>query len=101
MSLHHEKLPLQSKKFIAFLLAELGWKAVLIVALLMFKDQVQDAWPWWFMLSTVTIAGFVEVAFIGGQAALDKYVRVAQITSRGPTKEEPAEETPPTEETPS
>jgi hypothetical protein len=83
-----EKSPLSSKKFVAYLLAEITWKLILVVALFTFKTQLSDAsvWGWWFMITTVVIAGFIEVAFIGGQAWLDKYVRVATIVSNGPTK---------------
>lgn len=83
-----ERSPLASKKFIAYLIAEVTWKIILAVALFTFKAQLSDAsvWGWWFMIATVLIAGFVEIGFIGGQAWLDKYVRVATIVANGPTK---------------
>lgn len=77
---HREKLPLSSKKFIAYLISELTWKAVLIVALFTLPEAM---WSWIFMVSTVTVAGFVEIGFIGGQAYLDKYVRIAEIAAEG------------------
>lgn len=79
-----EKTPLSSKKFIAYLVAEITWKLVLTAALFTFKEQLSDAsvWGWWFMITTVVVAGFVEVGFIGGQAWLDKYVRVAQLVAQ-------------------
>lgn len=81
-----EKPPLTSKKFVAFLLAEVTWKLILIVALFVFKTELQAAtvWGWWFMVTIVLVAGFVEVGFIGGQAWLDRYVRVAKIVAKGP-----------------
>ena len=81
-----EKSPLQSKKFVAYLVAELSWKIILVVALLVFRDQLADASAsaWWFMFTVVIVAGFVEVGTIGGQAWLDKYVRVAQIAANVP-----------------
>jgi len=83
-----EKSPLQSRKFIAYLLAELTWKAIIIFALLTMKDTFQDiaGWGWWFLIVTVIVAGFLEVGFIGGQAWLDKYVRVAEIAAKKPAK---------------
>jgi hypothetical protein len=74
-------LPLESKKFLAFLIGELTWKAVLVVALVVFHKDFAGvgAWAWWFMISVVVTAGFTEVGYIGGQAWLDKYVRVAEI----------------------
>lgn len=74
---------LKSKKFIAYLLAEITWKALLFTMLLVFRDQVTLAGvaSWWVMLTIVIVAGFVEVGFIGGQAWLDRYVKVAEMTS--------------------
>jgi hypothetical protein len=86
----HEKSPLRSKKLIAFLLAEITWKAILALALIVgLREGHVDA----FMISSVAlpiiiISGFVEALYIGGQAALDKYVRVAQI-ARGEPKDRP------------
>jgi len=82
---NHEKTPLASKKFIAYLVASVLWKAILLCALFVFGDQLKDATMagWWFMVTTVIIAGFVDVGYIGGQAWLDRYVRVAQITMDG------------------
>ena len=83
-----EKSPLSSKKFIAYLLAEASWKIILLATLwsgkdvLLARDDIQSTpWMWWFMFTIVIVAGFIEVGFIGGQAWLDKYVRVAKITA--------------------
>lgn len=84
----HEKTPLASKKFIAYLISSILWKGILLTALFVFKDQLQSATVagWWFMVSTVIVAGFVDVGYIGGQAWLDRYVRVAHITMNGKPK---------------
>ena len=84
-----EKSPLQSKKFLAYLLAEASWKIILVITLWSAKDVLlarEDiagggAGLWTFMLAVVLIAGFIEAGFILGQAALDKYVRVASIVA--------------------
>lgn len=84
-----ERTPLASKKFIAYLLAEITWKIVLLVTLwngrdiLLARTDIDGGGVgmWWFMFTVVIVAGFVEVGFIGGQSWLDKYVRVAQITA--------------------
>jgi hypothetical protein len=83
-----EKLPLKSKKFIAFLLAEMTWKLVIIIALLVFKSHLEQAsaFGWWFLITVVICAAFIEVGFIGGQAWLDRFVRVAEITTNGAPK---------------
>ena len=91
---HREKpLPLESKKFLAFLIGELSWKAVLIVALVVFHEDFKDvgAWAWWFMISVVVTAGFAEIGYIGGQVWLDKYVRVAEIAARNLKKDPPSD----------
>ena len=76
---HFEKSPLESKKFIAFLVAEITWKIVFVIMIFELTNGMAKA----LMLATVIIVGFLEVTFIGGQAALDKYVRVAEITMHG------------------
>lgn len=83
-------MPLESKKFIAFLVGELTWKVVLIVALLVLHEEFKNmgAWVWWFLISIVVTAGFAEVGYIGGQAWLDRYVRVAEIARSTKNPEE-------------
>ena len=66
----------KSKKFIAYMTAEVGWKAVLFAMIYLREVSFQEAPA---MLTIILVSGFVQVTFIGGQAALDKYVRVAQI----------------------
>ena len=87
-----EKSPLESKKFIAYLLAEATWKVVLLVTLWVGRGVLMEghASPmmWGFMLAVVIVAGFIEAGFIGGQTWLDKYVRVAQIAARQPSPED-------------
>ena len=78
-----EKSPLKSKKFIAFLISEITWKAIIFVCILKLIDSEDsgELLLHWIMLTAVIIAGFIEAGFIGGQAWLDKYVRVAKITA--------------------
>ena len=99
-----EKTPLASKKFIAFLVAELTWKVLLAIALIVFRTELQavTGWAWWFMLSVVIVAGFEEALYVGGQAALDKYTRVAALAAQGPKalSEALTENTPSAENTP-
>lgn len=74
-------LPLESKKFLAYLISEITWKLVLVAALVVFHKDFKDvgAWAWWFMMTIVITAGFTEIGYIGGQAWLDRYVKVAEI----------------------
>tara|TARA_S200000501_G_scaffold370569_1_gene411982 strand:- start:2535 stop:2783 length:249 start_codon:yes stop_codon:yes gene_type:complete len=68
-----DKLPLKSKKFLAYLIADLGWKIVLFYVLYQLKGQFEH---YSFMLLTtiIVVAGFIQVGYILGQAALDKYL---------------------------
>jgi len=82
-------LPLESKKFLAYLISEVTWKLVLLIALLVFHQEFKDVgyMAWWFMISIVITAGFVEIGYIGGQAWLDRYVKVAQIAKNKEEKD--------------
>jgi hypothetical protein len=73
--------PLSSKKFIAYMVAEITWKLLLFAMLLVFRDQITLAGvaAWWVMLTIVIVAGFLEIGFIGGQVWLDRYVKVAEM----------------------
>lgn len=79
----HEKLPLSSKKFLAYLLADLGWKVIL--GWLIFKNCEGENLI--LLLSIVIVSGFVQTGYILGQAALDRYVRIAEITTNSIKKE--------------
>lgn len=84
-----EKSPLQSKKFVAFLVAEITWKLIILVCVLKLIQEGEGSNPLllhWTMLTAVIIAGFIEAGFIGGQAWLDKYVRIAQMSHEGAVK---------------
>jgi len=77
-----EKFPLASKKFVAFLIVEIG---LFVIMGLMVSDQEigKLGENVAFMVLAVT-AGMLASFYIGGQALVDRYIRVAQITmSRG------------------
>lgn len=76
-----EERPFQSKKFLAYLVAELSWKVIMGLVLFWGKDTIPEQ-VFIIMLTIVLVAGFGEALYIGGQAALDKYIRVAQIASQ-------------------
>ena len=74
--------PLQSKKFVAYLVAEATWKAILLVILIMgMKNGTIDMIVGSIVLTIVAVAGFIEAGYIIGQASLDKYTRIAQIAA--------------------
>jgi len=70
-----EKAPLQSKKFLAYLLSSVSTK---ILLLWMISKSASD----FVVVSTITAAAFVDIGYILGQAALDKYVRVVSVTKK-------------------
>jgi len=74
----NEKSWWQSKKFIAFMATQLGF--FLLMGAMIYEqemDKIGDNVA--FMVLAVT-SGFLATGYILGQAALDKYIRVAKIT---------------------
>jgi len=69
--------PLQSKKFIAFLIVEITWKLLAGMVLFWGKGSM-DSDTFIVLLVIVITAGTVEVGYILGQAALDKYIHMAE-----------------------
>ena len=67
-----EKTPLSSKKFIAYLISNLGSKLRLFWMVTKSESDMV-------IISTITAASFIDIGYILGQAALDKYVRVAAL----------------------
>jgi hypothetical protein len=93
------KSPMESKKFVAYLLAETTWKLVVLCGLGVIAWQVthgQDpsAVVIWLLVGVVIIAGFIEAGYIGGVTWLDRYADVARdIVNAAPGKapEKPVE----------
>lgn len=80
-----EKAPLQSKKFLAYLLSNIGSKTLLFW--MVSKDT-----PGLVVITTITAAAFIDIGYILGQAALDKYVRVASLEKETKSPAESSEE---------
>lgn len=59
-----DKAPLQSKKFWAYLVADFGWKALLVWMIWRDESEVVE-------LVTLFIAGLIQAGYILGQAGLD------------------------------
>lgn len=70
---------LQSKKLVAYLVAELSWKALIGAAL--WLDPVEGAFPRWALLTMVVTAGFLEVGYILGQSYVDGFLRATAPTT--------------------
>jgi hypothetical protein len=70
-----EKKPLQSKKFLAYLVADIGWKVTLLIILFHSQSKL-DYYTFSLLLTLVIVSGFIQVGYILGQASLDKYAKV-------------------------
>jgi len=80
----YEKQWFRSKKFIAFLIMEVVFCAMAMVALFTQRDL---GWPLAaFMTGIVVAMGFLALAFNGKQAQLDMYVRAMALTGGVPKK---------------
>jgi hypothetical protein len=77
-----DKRPMASKKFVAYLVAELTWKVALFIVLILgMKEGTIDHIVGGLALAIVIVAGFIEAGYIIGQASLDKYTRIAEIAA--------------------
>ena len=72
-----DKLPLKSKKFIAYLISELGWKILIFYVIWEYKTAI-DHYAFMVLISMIITSGFMQVGYVLGQAALDKYAYVAE-----------------------
>ena len=82
-----DKKPLQSKKFIAYLIADLGWKLTLLV-ILFHSESKLDYYTFSLLLTLVIVSGFIQVGYILGQASLDKYSNVVKNITDTSKKED-------------
>ena len=71
-----DKTPLKSKKFIAYLTADIGWKVVVLYMLTHLKSKL-EAGELTFLMTVVITSGVIQIGYILGQAALDKYLNAA------------------------
>lgn len=71
-----DKSPIKSKKFLAYLIADIGWKAVIFYMLMHLQSKL-DPEELTFLLTVVITSGIIQIGYILGQAALDKYINAA------------------------
>ena len=70
---------LRSKKLLAYLVAEITWKGAILYMIHHGTSEV--------LLTTVVIVtGFLEVGYIGGQAWLDRYLKIVGSDNAGSGK---------------
>ena len=73
-----EKTPLKSKKFVAFAIMEVTWKIILVMIILL---SGLDFWSTIVIAAIITAVMAIELYYLGGQAALDKAVRLAEVNT--------------------
>ena len=80
--------PMQSRKFLLYLISELTSKILLGAGLFYMKDQLHEGsvWFWWWMITLTICVTFLEVGAILGIAYVDRFVKVARIANQGPGK---------------
>lgn len=71
-----DKLPLKSKKFLAYLIADIGWKILMFYVVWEYQTQI-DHYAFMVLVTMIVTSGFIQIGYILGQAALDKYTHVA------------------------
>ena len=76
MNVMLDKTPMKSKKFIAYMTSEFGWKAILFYLLYHLQGKL-DHYSLVMLMTVVITSGFIQIGYILGQAALDKYVTAA------------------------
>ena len=82
------KTPMKSKKFIAYMTSEFGWKLVIFYLLYHLQGKL-DHYSLVMLMTVVITSGFIQIGYILGQAALDKYVNAAvEILDKDETKED-------------
>lgn len=81
-----DKRPLQSKKFVGFIIFHLSMMGLAagILAWAWNLDEV-SARVFFLLLSIIVVSGFVATGFILGVASLDKYLGLAKIAADGAT----------------
>lgn len=69
-------LPLKSKKFVAYLIAELSWKFLIFWVIYEYKTKIEH-YAFMTLVAMIVTSGFIQIGYILGQAALDKYAVTA------------------------
>jgi len=72
--------PLTSKKFVAFLVADITSKILAGLVLFWGKDAIEHQ-VWAIMLAIIIVSGFVEAGYIIGQGSLDKFTKIAELAA--------------------
>lgn len=71
-----DKLPLKSKKFVAYIIADFGWKVLMGAVVWQYENKIEH-YAFMTLVTMIVTSGFIQIGYILGQAALDKYTHVA------------------------
>lgn len=71
-----DKSPIKSKKFLAYLVSDIGWKVIIMYMIMHLKAKltVQELT---LLMTIVITSGVIQIGYILGQVALDKYISAA------------------------
>lgn len=71
-----DKSPIKSKKFLAYLVSDIGWKVIIMYMIMHLKAKltVQELT---LLVTIVITSGVIQIGYILGQVALDKYISAA------------------------
>jgi len=83
------KLPLKSKKFLAYLIADLGWKILMFYVIWEYQTKIEH-YAFMVLVPMIVTSGCIQNGYILGQAALDKYTHVA-VTALDKDRNPPAQ----------
>ena len=87
-----DKLPLKSKKFLAYIMAEFTWKVLIFYVIYEYSTKIEH-YAFLVLLSMIITSGFIQIGYILGQAALDKYTHIATTAiDKDPTPSKPKED---------
>ena len=84
------KSPLSSRKFVAYMFGDICWTILIFGGLYRLEQMMssptgiaisQNVGMVSLLMVMVIVKGFMQAGYIGSQAWLDKYVRVAQIAA--------------------
>ena len=71
-----DRLPLKSKEFLAYIIADIGWKILMFYVIWEYQTKIEH-YAFMVLVTMIVTSGFIQIGYILGQAALDKYTHVA------------------------
>ena len=88
-----DKLPLKSKKFLAYIIADIGWKILMFYVIWEYQTKIEH-YAFMVLVTMIVTSGFIQIGYILGQAALDKYTHVAVSARERDGDKPPSKPTP-------